>query len=337
MVFRVVPSITLLIFFLHSSILDISLGFLTRISTHERPCYLYKKKIKDISSTTEYSASDVAFSYVEFYSGVGGWTMALDDAFARLSAEEGIPTSLQRPRRIAALDHSDLCTKVFQHNFGTDKETFQIERLTLKQVEEWQATIWTMSPPCQPHTRQHKKQKKDLDDPRSSSFLHLCSLILEMKEHSLPRMICCENVVGFESSNSFQKWRSVLSDRNYLVAHFHLSPTQVGMPNDRPRYYCVAIQENSLKKGNIDERTSLLLEYLRREDARSNDLIVHGCIPHLGIERPLISEAVSTNIRPISFFLDQKDDRSLQVPKKLLGTKAAWCFDIVSPTDRRSR
>jgi hypothetical protein len=86
-------------------------------------------------------------SYVEFYSGIGGWTMALEEAIKRLSKED-VLVNHHRTRRIAALDHSDLCTRVFKHNFGTDKKSFQIERLTKKQVEKWQARMWFMSPPC---------------------------------------------------------------------------------------------------------------------------------------------------------------------------------------------
>ena len=42
-------------------------------------------------------------------------------------------------------------------------------------------------------------------------------------------------------SQSCQKWRNVLKERNYRIGHLHLTPTQVAIPNDRPRYYCIAI------------------------------------------------------------------------------------------------
>lgn len=85
-------------------------------------------------------------SYVEFYSGIGGWSMALEEARQRLT-KEGALANL-RQHRIAALDHSDLCTRVFEHNFGTGTKSFKIERLTTEQVEKWQARMWFMSPPC---------------------------------------------------------------------------------------------------------------------------------------------------------------------------------------------
>ena len=111
-----------------------------------------------------------------------------------------------------------------------------------------------MSPPCQPHTRQHSNQQAGLEDPRSKSFLYLCQLIEAMAEEKLPKLILLENVVGFETSNSCRRLREVLATRHYSEGHFHLSPTQVDTPNDRPRYYCVAARlddkedDNPLKK-----------------------------------------------------------------------------------------
>ena len=49
---------------------------------------------------------------------------------------------------------------------------------------------------------------------------------------------------------SFATWRKVLSERQYHVGHFHLDPTHVGIPNNRPRYYCIAFRNSGclLKK-----------------------------------------------------------------------------------------
>lgn len=135
---------------------------------------------------------------------------------------------------LGAYDHSDLCYKVFKHNFPeigsstircddeqepssllsngkrkTKKQKINpkiyiqkpisIEKLTKGSLEEMRADIWVMSPPCQPHTRQHNNQKEDIDDPRSQSFLHLCDLISSMELDTLPKIILLENVIGFEN------------------------------------------------------------------------------------------------------------------------------------------
>lgn len=158
-----------------------------------------------LDPTGESSSQEAIVTYVEFYSGIGGWTMALHEALDRMAAKDIAPFRLQR---LAALDHSDLCHSVFHHNFPPQAKenkkrkrmdkTVSVEQLTQAQVEDWNAMVWTMSPPCQPHTRQHTHQKEDLEDPRSRSFLNLCQLLENMDEAKLPRVILMENVVGFE-------------------------------------------------------------------------------------------------------------------------------------------
>lgn len=187
----------------------------------------------------------------------------------------------------------------------------------------------------EPHTRQHSNQENDLSDSRSTSFLHLCDLLSEMEECTLPQMVCCENVIGFEQSNSFDKWREVLSKRNYYVGHFHLTPTQVQLPNDRPRYFSVAVQAQSLSSSTD---SSSYLGYLQHEDpSKEKSLKVQSSIPELGVtvasEEPETADAVT-----ISTFLDSASENlDLRVPEKLLNSNAAWCFDIVTPNNRRSR
>jgi tRNA (cytosine38-C5)-methyltransferase len=269
--------------------------------------------------------------YVEFYSGVGGWTMALEQALARIPGK-----NTNKLRRIAAFDNSDLCTRVFEHNFGSDKKAFNIERLTLKQVEDWQATIWAMSPPCQPHTRQHSNQEEDLNDPRSASFLHLCDLLEEMKSSSLPSVLFLENVVGFESSNSFRRWQQVLNARDYSAGHFQLTPTQVGLPNDRPRHFCVAVHSSKLV-----EKDPTLLSYLKRQDGPSADqpVKINTAFPEMSIvssDDDDNNNAESDNLPTIATFLDDKSNESLRVPEKIVSKNAAWCFDILTPASRRS-
>lgn len=284
------------------------------------------------SKRTKRNEGTNEISYVEFYSGVGGWTMALKRALEKLSSEKGNGEEHLQPCRIAALDHSDLCTRVFEHNFGTDRKSFQIERLKLKQVEEWNARIWFLSPPCQPHTRQHSNQQNDLSDSRSSSFLHLCDLLSKME--NLPSLLVCENVIGFEKSNSFQRWQTVLAERGYFVGHFHLSPTQINMPNDRPRYYCVAIKKEDLSDSSD---TLSLRHYLKHETVENNSdsLRISLAIPELGVNEQSNS-GISSDVLAISYFLDSKSDNSLKLPEKVLKSNASWCFDVVTPNDRRS-
>lgn len=102
----------------------------------------------------------------------------------------------------------------------------------------------------------------------------------------------------------------------------------MGVPNDRPRYYCVAVLHDRLKQPcKFVELESNLL---------TSPPHVQASLPELGIE----SESTNNtdNLVSISNFLDDtianRDD--LRIPEKLLESRAAWCFDIVSPSDCRS-
>ena len=167
-------------------------------------------------------------SYLEFYSGVGGWTMAIEEACQNIGWN-----TLPPLKRLGSFDHSDVCNNVLHYNFpesdsngnsdslnesvetgGINREKSRkrkngsksdprkivaIEKLTKSYLEEKKAWIWSMSPPCQPHTRQHANQEEDMNDPRSKSFLHLCQMLREMDFSTLPRCILLENVIGFEN------------------------------------------------------------------------------------------------------------------------------------------
>lgn len=182
-------------------------------------------------------------TYLEFYSGVGGWSYALLEACNQINHQcrkDGIEEETRKKdnsahqndvksihiqgtlksRCFGAFDHSDLCHKVFLHNFpemvqntnhqttrknkkqkvGTkESKPMAIEKLTKDYLENAAVKLWMMSPPCQPHTRQHSNQEQDVNDPRSKSFLHLCNMISQMKKESLPKIVLLENVIGFES------------------------------------------------------------------------------------------------------------------------------------------
>ena len=295
---------------------------------------------KASSSCQNQENTDDDLTYVEFYAGVGGWTMALAEAISRVNSSDQGKTQ-KRLRRVAAMDHSDLCMKCFRHNFGEEElsakrqhKAFNIERLTLKQVEEWGARIWMMSPPCQPHTRQHENQSEDLDDPRSASFLHICRLLTQMKPHTRPSLLFLENVIGFESSKSCDRWLDTLVPSGYAFGHFHLTPTQVGLPNDRPRYFCLAVRSDRLNQ------QSPLMKYISVNQVENISLKTtpapYSDIQDLGV---LPEEKITLEtLTQIHSLLDNEDDEhnNLKIPRKILDSSKAWCFDIVKPGDRRS-
>ena len=287
-------------------------------------------------------------TFLEYYAGIGGWRMALHQALDRMKEKN----SHINTRCVAALDHSDLCVNVYQHNFPKDSQsvrTTAIEKITLKQLSTiLKASMWFASPPCQPHTRQHTNQAQERQDPRSQSFQHMIDLLEKLEEGHLPRIIALENVMGFEVSESCQLFRDVLHKRSYRIAEFiNLSPTQVLLPNDRPRYFCVAIRIFPDQVLALNSQQSLLLtKYFSHDSKGSSDDTsrFHASIPEFDVteENTTISSDGGTLMPSLKDFLDSTTNISpessfdLNIPNKILERTSAWCFDIVTPSSTRT-
>eukprot|EP00884_Botryococcus_braunii_P002845 jgi/Botrbrau1/12561/Bobra.0169s0096.1 len=160
---------------------------------------------------------------LEFYSGIGGMHYALQEVFP--SAEV-----------VGAFDINDLANDVYEHNFKFRPKQGTLSSITAAQLDRYAAEIWMLSPPCQPYTR--RGARRDADDPRASSFLHLISLLQHLKVP--PEYILVENVVGFEGSQTRDQLARSLAATKFCLQEFLLTPLQLGIPYSRPRYYAIA-------------------------------------------------------------------------------------------------
>ncbi|KAF9978489.1 tRNA (cytosine-5-)-methyltransferase [Actinomortierella ambigua] len=75
-------------------------------------------------------------------------------------------------------------------------------------------------------------------DTRAKSFLYLMRILPEM-EHP-PSYLLLENVKGFEESDSRDLLVETLAKCGYEYQELLITPLQIGIPNSRMRYYCVA-------------------------------------------------------------------------------------------------
>lgn len=149
-----------------------------------------------------------------------------------------------------AYDVNSTANAVYAHNFRLVPQAASLEYLSASSLRKSKsspdrrsrqresADVWLLSPPCQPYTRGGKRL--DMKDPRAAGLLHLLRLLLELED--TPRMLFLENVRGFESSESHHVLTETLRLRGYRVEEFLVSPTQLGCPNTRVRYYCLAWQ-----------------------------------------------------------------------------------------------
>ncbi|XP_047205219.1 tRNA (cytosine(38)-C(5))-methyltransferase isoform X3 [Girardinichthys multiradiatus] len=137
---------------------------------------------------------------LELYSGIGGMHYALK--------ESGISAQV-----VAAVDINTTANKIYKHNFpDTPLWNNTIEGIPLDDFNKLSFDMIMMSPPCQPFTR-------------------LCKL---------PGFILLENVKGFESSSARDRLLKTLMDCGYTFQEFMISPTSVGIPNSRLRYFLIA-------------------------------------------------------------------------------------------------
>ena len=108
--------------------------------------------------------------------------------------------------------------------------------MTAKELDKLEADFFTICPPCQPFTRQGKRD--DCRDHRTDSFFHLMSLLPQMT-HKV-KFIFVENVKGFEESETRKCLIQTLHACEMDYREFLVSPTQFGIPNSRLRYYLLA-------------------------------------------------------------------------------------------------
>ncbi len=95
-----------------------------------------------------------------------------------------------------------------------------------------------MSPPCTPYSR--RGNRRDAEDPRAASLLHLLKLMQTLKPHT----VFVENVEGFSASQVHSLMVGTFKTLGMNLKEFNLCPTMFGIPMRRPRYFAVASHDN---------------------------------------------------------------------------------------------
>ena len=200
--------------------------------------------------------------------------------------------------------------------------------------------LQVMSPPCQPFTRQHPATE---NDPRSNALMHLIRSVQKMKNH--PKYLALENVIGFEESHTCRTLLDTLESIGYNCMQFALSPAQFGVPNERPRYYLLAVLkgefpdcdptstsastvnpiDKSTDQSGIQNHTSHVVV----ESTQNSSSVIHvrKCIPGVDSIKP------KQLVNYLSDVLSPLEVESLLVSEQSLQKNASWCLDIVTSDD----
>ncbi|CAG8623247.1 982_t:CDS:2 [Paraglomus occultum] len=240
---------------------------------------------------------------LEFYSGIGGMHYAF-----KASGHSG--------EILAAFDINNTANEVYRYNFCKEGRDVVVQRnidsLPYTYFSSFAATLWLLSPPCQPYTR--TGLQKGCADERAKSFLHVMDVLGSMEKENMPEFLLVENVRGFETSSTRETLISRLTSLNYAYQEFLISPIQLGIPNSRLRYYLLA------KK--LPRAFSSALPAIDQ---------VHDHIPGYIPERSLHTRQIKDYLEQ----LDVSEGEKYRIKEKTL-VKYGQLFDIVKPSSQQS-
>ncbi|XP_053661421.1 tRNA (cytosine(38)-C(5))-methyltransferase [Anopheles marshallii] len=207
------------------------------------------------------STQEIPHRVLELFSGIGGMRMALEHTGKAFTIE-------------CAIDVNPIANAVYSHNFG-DKivRNGNILSLNAEKISKLNVNTILMSPPCQPFTRNGKFN--DINDRRTDPFRHICDLLDKIP---LVNFILMENVKGFEKSQACQMYKTRLEEAGFHYQEYIVSPHQLGVPNTRHRYYCVA------KRKETDFKWKSEAIILQQQDTRSDEQINIGAIVEQHLE-----------------------------------------------------
>ncbi|KAJ2752872.1 hypothetical protein GGI19_003526 [Coemansia pectinata] len=260
----------------------------------------------------------MSFRVAEFYSGIGGMHFALKGA--------GIDSSVVR-----AFDINTVANEVYKHNFpGVPVMQRNIEALPMSMFEALRADLWTMSPPCQPYTRQGLQ--KGSEDPRSKSFLFIIDLLAKLERK--PTYLLMENVAGFDKSDTRPILLRQLLRLGYRFEEYVLNPLQLCIPNSRTRYYLLAKLDRP-PNDCVNDTDEFPPNF--RHSVPGVNLIQPAADAdgHVDFERGIWHHDEVRQVKHYMETLSNEDAEPYRLSPKVL-EKYDYVMDFITPEDRRT-
>ncbi|KAB1253789.1 tRNA -methyltransferase [Camelus dromedarius] len=279
---------------------------------------------------------------------------------------------------VAAVDVNTVANEVYKYSFPhTQLLAKTIEGITLEEFDRLSFNMILMSPPCQPFTRYRLELIHAAFRYRvlrlsfamtlgvTADFVNsmVATKVRDRELQKLPKYILLENVKGFEVSSARDLLIQTIENCGFQYQEFLLSPTSLGIPNSRLRYFLIAkLQSEPLP---FQGPGQILTEFpqLGSEDPQKHEIAAEKKIEEKKIESNICfdnsthcsgKEAIlfkletaeeigrkhqqdsDLSVQMLKEFLeDDVDMNSYFLPPKSL-LRYALLLDIVKPTSRRS-
>lgn len=146
-----------------------------------------------------------------------------------------------------------------------------------------------------------------MSDARSNALVHICSILPQLTTIDY---ILMENVKGFETSQARDLYIEALQASEFEYQEFILSPTEIGVPNTRYRYYCLARRNEP-----FSFKTDSILEQLPNRMETYEYPSIDSFLPSLNGDEDTSNYLLSDDVL----------------------SKRAWLLDIVHPSSKNTR
>ncbi len=163
------------------------------------------------------------YTFIDLFAGIGGFR---------------IPMEKHGLQCVFSSENDEKCQKVYAHNFK-ELPKGDITKIHTSEIPDFDILVAGF--PCQPFSYAGKLQGFE-DKTRGTLFFEIFRIL---KEKS-PKMFILENVKGIKSHDEGKTMNVILKSLNklgYTVYWDILNSTDFGLPQNRPRWFCVGFKE----------------------------------------------------------------------------------------------
>ena len=200
------------------------------------------------------------FKFIDLFCGLGGFRIAMESLGGKC---------------VFSCDNDLEVSKTYENNFG-DNPFCDITQIQEKEIPKYD--VLCAGFPCQPFSIAGKRM--GFDDSRGTLFFEVARII----KYTTPKIVFLENVAGIVSHDSGKTIKVIintLEELGYVVKTKIMNAKDYGIPQNRNRWYCVAIRKDIHNKEFIfPEKTELkytletIIENGKKDSYESSEVAV---------------------------------------------------------------